>query len=176
MLAEVLNPDVRQAALVTLDIGGWRPIGIRDYHTQLEALRVTDVVPEAVREQFDVARNLMLYGWFVYEFYTVASNHALACLEYGLREACQIVNGGMNPCAKKPGLRCYLKKATKLGLIPAGKYHDKLDFLLSSVRNSIAHGGRTLLNYAMAMATLEVVADLLNDVFSSERVSSCRPI
>ena len=165
-LVELCQPDRRQYGTVGI---------VTDYYAAIEAVVLADAVPDDVRTQFEVARNLMLYGWFVYEFYTVASNQALASLEYGLREACQIVNGGMNPCAKKSGLMCYLKEATKLGLVPAGKYHDKLAFVLSSFRNSMAHGGYTLLNYAMAMPNLEVSADLLNDVFNSEKVSACRP-
>ena len=175
-LAEILNPDVRQAALVTLDSGGWRPTEIRDYHKLLDAVRVTDAVPEAIRKQFEVARDLMLYGWFVYEFYTVASAQALSSLEFGLREACQIVNDGVNPCAQKSGLRCYIKEAKKRGLIPSEKYHEQLDLFLSSSRNDLAHGGETLFNYALAMPDLEIVAAILNHIFSSEAIVRSRQI
>jgi hypothetical protein len=46
-----------------------------------------DIVPEKIGKQFDVARELMLYSWFFYEFYTVGTSQALACLEFGLQEA-----------------------------------------------------------------------------------------
>ena len=173
-LTEILNPDVRQAALVTLDIGGWRPMEVRDCHRPLESILVMDAVPEAVRKQFDIARDLMLYGWFVYEFYTVAVQQAYACLEFGLREACKKVNNGENPCEKKKGLACYITWAEKNGLIPAGKYHEELRLFVPALRNSIGHGSSTLFNYALAMPTLEIVADLLNVVFGSEEVKSKR--
>ncbi|MHB8390864.1 MAG: hypothetical protein ACYDBH_15005 [Acidobacteriaceae bacterium] len=147
---------------------------VGDYYTALASLVLTDSVPEDICTQFDVARDLMLYGWFVYEFYTVAGQQALACLEFGLREACKIVNGGMNPCEKRTGLRCYLKEAEKRGLISAGKYHEELSRLVSQVRNSLAHGSGTLFNYTLAMTNLRLTADVLNDVFSTEEVVSCR--
>lgn len=165
VLAELCQPDLRQSFMVG---------EVKDYYAILEPLVLTKSVPENIGKQFDVARDLMLYGWFVYEFYTVASQQALACLEFGLREACKIVNGGINPCEKQTGLRCYLKEAKNRGLIPTGKYHDELSRLVSQVRNSLAHGSSTLFNFALAMQNLKLTADVLNDVFSAEEVASCR--
>ncbi|AWP23810.1 hypothetical protein C4901_11110 [Acidiferrobacter sp. SPIII_3] len=164
VLAELCQPDRRQFGTVGT---------VEDYYTALKALVLVDSVPEDIRKQFDIARDLMLYGWFVYEFYTVASQQALACLEFGLREACQIVNRGVNPCGKRKGLRCYLEWVEKRGLIPKGKYHENISQFMAYLRNSAAHGSDTLLNYALAMPGLELVADLLNDVFSAKEVALC---
>ena len=41
--------------------------------------------PEDVRRQFETARNLMLYAWFVFEFQTVAEMQAYGTLELALR-------------------------------------------------------------------------------------------
>ena len=57
---------------------------------------------------------------------------------------------------------------------PLGKYHEKLRQFLPNLRNSAAHGSDMLLNYAMAMPGLKLVAGLLNDVFSAEAVASCQ--
>ena len=173
-LAEIFNPDARQAALVTLDVGRWRAMEVRDYHKLLDAVRVTDTAPEAVLEQFEVARDLMLYGWFVYEFYTVASHHAYTCLEFGLREACKVLAGEGNPCKEVKmarGLGCYLTYLKRKGVIPDGRYDKAIEMVVPMLRNDHAHGSNTLLNYALAMPTLEIVADLLNVVFGSEKVS-----
>lgn len=42
-------------------------------------------VPERVKSQFEVARNLMLYTYFVFEFQTQAELQAYATLEFALR-------------------------------------------------------------------------------------------
>ena len=174
-LAEVLKPDVRQEGFVVREINGSvRAMMLGDCYKDIEAISLVATVPEKIQQQFEVARDLMLYGWFVYEFYTVAYQQALVCLEFGLREACEIVNGGVNPCEKRKGLACYMKWAEKHGLIPLGKYHEKLGQFLPNLRNSAAHGSDTLLNYAMAMPGLKLVACLLNDVFSAEAVASCQ--
>lgn len=42
-------------------------------------------VPTRIRERIAVVRNLAAYGWFSYEFYTVAVFWSLSCLEMALR-------------------------------------------------------------------------------------------
>ena len=174
-IADVLKPDVRQGGFVVIKKEGVRAMVLGDCYEHLEAISLIDAVPDKIRQQFEVARDLILYGWFVYEFYTVASQQAFVCLEFALREACQVANDGVNPCkGRRKGLACHIKWALEHGLIPGGKYHEKLDQFLPCLRNSAAHGGETLLNYALAVPGLELVADLLNDVFSAEEVASCR--
>jgi hypothetical protein len=43
-------------------------------------------VPQDIATQFEVARNLMLYSYFVFEFQTQAEFQAYAALEFALRE------------------------------------------------------------------------------------------
>jgi hypothetical protein len=168
-LAEIFNPDARQAALVTLDVGRWRAMEVRDYHKLLDAVRVTDTAPEAVLEQFEVARNLMLYGWFVYEFYTVGGTQALASLEFGLREAYTVsANAGGADVGSKTrrGLTRYIRWAKESELLPDGLLRHRIESLIPSLRNQLAHGGRTLLDFGTAVFQLEVTADMLNMVYS----------
>ncbi|MDA8119204.1 MAG: hypothetical protein M0Z85_03950 [Gammaproteobacteria bacterium] len=155
-LAKLCKPDDRQR------FTGGSP---KDYHAHLQTLVLADIVPEDVRKQFEVVRNLMLYGWFVYEFYTVGAGQALACLEFGLREAYVASVGGDGQHRK--GLARYIEWAEKSGLLPDGVFHERINRLVSSVRNSLAHGGTTLLNYALAIPQLEVTADMLNAVYSA---------
>ena len=43
-------------------------------------------VPESIKSQFEIARNLMLFTYYVFEFQTQAELQAYAALEYALRE------------------------------------------------------------------------------------------
>lgn len=52
----------------------------------LDEYTLNDCVPAKVQIQFETAKNLYLYAWFVYRFYLVAERQALTALEYGLRE------------------------------------------------------------------------------------------
>lgn len=42
-------------------------------------------IPAKIRERFVAARDFVAYGWFKYEFYTVAVFWSLSCLEMALR-------------------------------------------------------------------------------------------
>ncbi|MBK1877970.1 hypothetical protein [Pelagicoccus mobilis] len=52
----------------------------------IDQFKLIDTVPEKVQVQFETAKNLYLYAWFVYRFYPVAERQALSTLEMGLRE------------------------------------------------------------------------------------------
>jgi len=67
-------------------------------------------VPLKVREVYDVARNLYLYGWYVYRFNNVAESQAFKALEYCLKERI-----GENE------IRKYVKERKKTHLDTTGK-------------------------------------------------------
>jgi len=54
-------------------------------HARLSQVKLASTVPDNVRRQFETARNLMLYAWFVFEFQTVSEMQAYASLELALR-------------------------------------------------------------------------------------------
>jgi hypothetical protein len=58
---------------------------LHEHHSAVEKLGLNKAVPESVVVQFETAKNLYLYSWFVYRFFPVAEHHALTCLELGLR-------------------------------------------------------------------------------------------
>jgi hypothetical protein len=62
-----------------------RKKGLADYHAQVAVIVLNKGVPEDVQLHFETAKNLFVYGWFVYRFFTVADHQALAALELALR-------------------------------------------------------------------------------------------
>ena len=62
-----------------------RPFELADLHKRLNLSELNAAVPETVRRQFETAKNLMLYSWFVFEFHTIAELQAYASLELALR-------------------------------------------------------------------------------------------
>lgn len=83
----VCEPDPRCEAFATLDEEGvFRALTLADYHAAAYSVTLTTSVPDKVVTQFETAKNLYLYSWFVYRFFPVAEHQALSCLEYGLRE------------------------------------------------------------------------------------------
>jgi hypothetical protein len=65
--------------------------GVRSHllHDDYEAakeLGLPDGVPQSIRDYFDGARMLWLYGWFYYPFYSMAAVHSYLCMELALKE------------------------------------------------------------------------------------------
>jgi hypothetical protein len=85
-LDELCLPDPRfEHERLTLQDGD-RAMNAEDIYERLEFSHINSGVPERIRTQFEVSRNLMLYAYFVFEFQTQAELQAYAALEYALRE------------------------------------------------------------------------------------------
>lgn len=66
--------------------GAHQAITLADHHEEISAYALHTGVPQEIVLQFETARNVYLYAWFIYRFYPVAEHQALACLELALRE------------------------------------------------------------------------------------------
>jgi hypothetical protein len=119
--AFVCEPDPRSTSYVKIDLatGASRNIELSDHHEAIAALTLHTGVPEHVVQQFETARNLYLYAWFVYRFYVVAEHHSLACLELALRDRLkdEISAGKIDYRGKKPTLQPLLKYAVEQGMV-----------------------------------------------------------
>lgn len=146
---------------------------IDDLHSMVRGIELNDAVPAGIREQFDTARNVFAYAWFVYEFTMLAEQHCYFVLEMALR---QRLNQTAAPnTTKSPGLAKLLKAATKRGLLRRddfamqlmsgiGGSSCQLDFI-PIARNHLAHGNINLLPQ-YALMQIELTARILNKLFS----------
>lgn len=75
------DPRSRKTDFLTGD-----PLTIGYEHEAITDVTIHNGVPRNIWTQFETARNLYLYAWFVYRFYPVAEHQAYACLELALRE------------------------------------------------------------------------------------------
>lgn len=115
----VCEPDPRSTMLVRIDRinGTSRPVELADHHEQISAYVLHGCVPREIVLQFETARNVYLYAWFVYRFYPVSEHQCLACLELALRERLkeEIRLGKIKE--KRPTLHPLLKYAVEHGLV-----------------------------------------------------------
>jgi hypothetical protein len=97
--------------------GTSRDIELADHHEGISRYVLHAGVPEEIVVQFETARNVYLYSWFVYRFYPVAELQSLACLELALRERLkeEIRTGKIK--GKKPTLRPLLEYAVGHGIV-----------------------------------------------------------
>jgi hypothetical protein len=192
MFDEVLESDSRWGAFVlrNRETGAIRNLTLRDRYSDIEAITLATAVPEAIREHFDTARNLLLYSWFVYRFIPVAELHAFSTVEYALR----IKSGRPNSMLKELFKLAIEKKwikdsgfhyynvteeaasddesvATNPDINDAQKYCKILLDSFPYLRNELAHGSNML--HPGGLTTLAICADLINQLFDSENSGLC---
>lgn len=83
----VSHPDPRTENLAVIDKLSQLPrsITIQDQYDFISQFVLNSTVSEDIAIHFETAKNLYLYAWHVYRFYTVAEQQAFATLEYALR-------------------------------------------------------------------------------------------
>jgi hypothetical protein len=118
-LEQVCEPDPRNTAFVKVDreTGAFVPLSIRDQHEAISKHTLHAKIPEDIMMQFETARNLYLYAWFVYRFYPVSEHQALACLELALRKRFESDLSEKELGGRKPTLSPLLRYAIKHGHI-----------------------------------------------------------
>ena len=81
---EIAVPDDRQQFFEHFDseLGDFRSSRLDEHHQEIAAIELHEGVPDDIRRQFDNARNLLLYAWFVYRFTPVAELHAYTTTEF----------------------------------------------------------------------------------------------
>ena len=117
--SSVAIPDPRNESRVVLGSDGFRSRTVDDHHADAASIALHDGVPEGIRTQFETAKNLYLYGWFVYRFFPVAKSHAHACLELALRERFEqeMLAEGEREREFGLGLKKLLKHAVDVGAL-----------------------------------------------------------
>jgi len=84
---DFLEADPRLSGFVLVDTttGAMRDATIDDHYAYLQGLDLNPGVPEPVVNYINVVKNLYLYGWLCYPFFTVCQTHAAMAVEMALR-------------------------------------------------------------------------------------------
>jgi hypothetical protein len=171
-LEEVKKPDVRNKCyvLINRENGEKSNLSLEYFYKVVKSIQLHEHVPDDVRGQFNVARNLAIYTWFSYSFHQVSELKAFSTLELALR-----IKFGKN----KVGFKHLLSEAVKSGLIKdrgfrnvkdslknldSTEYAERLPELMPRFRNELAHGS-TMLNNS-AFFNLQICADFINQLFT----------
>jgi hypothetical protein len=159
---QINRADERQRAFAhpeTLE-----PIAFDQHYADVESITLSTTTPFEVIEAFDRARNAWLYSRFVYELSSLAEMQAYATLEMALR-----IRLGIKGGKRTPGLSKLLEMAIEQGLIIDPQAHLKggIAFTISKLRNIWQHGTDNLLTPSMALETIQLSAQLINQLFPS---------
>jgi hypothetical protein len=136
-LEYVCEPDPRQRHFVDMNpvTSASRPITLNDCHEDVSQIGLNASVPRDIVVQFETAKNLYLYAWFIYRFYPVAEHQVFACLELALRmrygkEIQSKKSKDKNLKSKQPMLRALLRYAIDKGDIKNEgfrKWHESVE-------------------------------------------------
>ncbi len=83
----IFEPDVisKCKTWVNVDTGEQQKQTLQDHYEKIEIFVLNETVPEEIRGQFNAAKNLLLYSWYVYSFLSAAELQVLSILELALR-------------------------------------------------------------------------------------------
>ncbi len=108
-----------------------------DWAHEILSIELGESVPEAVRNRFELARGVLLYGYFWYPLWVQGTMEALHAAELALEAACAAEHGPKRLATAESRIE-WLAKRHVLGAEEAGTWRSLLD-----VRNALADAGET---------------------------------
>jgi hypothetical protein len=161
---DIASLDVRIGPLVFgKSEDSYEHAALADLHRTLSTMNCIENVPAHVRQNVELAKNLLLYSTYVFDFTTAAVHYAQIGLEASLRRALD----KNEEC--RDNLDTMLKEAVSRRLL-AGLDHEFIVMpgFVSGSRNGFAHGkeGREVLNQALAIPFVEMILSAINTLFS----------
>lgn len=161
-LSEINSPDSRTTGFVRVnwETGQKKEYCICDLHGDVELIKLDEIVPEEVRSQFNVARNLCLYSWYCYSFHNVACLKAYSTIEMALR----IRLGKSEETISS--LRSMLEEALAKGFLTDKLLPETIPYL----RNLAAHGSP--MNVPGSASMLLRCAETINELFAESKAGN----
>jgi hypothetical protein len=141
-------------------------LSLEDRYAKVLGISFHDGVPEELRSQFNVARNLAVYQHFCYGFAPVVQLLSYTVIEFALR-----IRAG----DRRTGFKMLLGRAVEERWIrdggfrhvtvarPGDPYCRSLVEILPELRNDAAHGSDQLMPHSIVH--LERCADFVNQLF-----------
>jgi len=178
---EITLPDNRNTYFVIINqqTGERREYGLKDLYEEIKLTELHEVVPEDIRSQFNVARNLSLYTWFCYSFHNVSTLKTYSTVEMALRIRLD------KPEKDRPSLWKMMKEAINKGLIKDRHFGhimeqsldgqpkpfvEDLPDAIAYLRNLEAHGSTALGPWSLMV--LRICADIINQLFDKTKDNS----
>ena len=186
------EPDPRWLNFGSLNNKGqFEPISLDKYAEPIQRIQLIPSVPKFVRNHFETAKNLALFGWNVYRFLPVAELQAYISIELALRDVKKDKKRPFKRLLKEvieDGTLCnekfsqwkrvtesreleYLayKEENDLQTSEPPENWDYLSILIESIptfRNNYAHGSSSI--FPWPYLALESSAEIINQLYGSK--------
>jgi hypothetical protein len=134
-----------------------------DWAHEILAIALDGVVPVAARHRFELARGILLYGFFWYPLWVQGTVEALRGAELALEAACEGEHGPKRLSTAESRIE-WLEKKGLLDVEEARMWES-----LVRVRDALAEAGETpILTPGRSLEVLETVAHVVNGLFTTE--------
>lgn len=144
------------------------------FHKQISEISIHEKAPLVIKENFETAKNTLLYAYFSYRLSTPALSFALASLEHALSE--KFKNDGVR---MPNGLNNKLKRALDLGWLRADQvvqpHHQLSDWhhyiktaiipFIVHLRNNLAHEPQLLYLPHQACEHMRMISQIVNMLY-----------
>lgn len=179
---------------ITVSISSGQPMSFEEYYEGVSAFKLAPNVPTEIQVQFDLARNLFVYSWFVYRFSSSAQSQAYSAMERAIKF--KLVSENI-PFTKRATLAPLLQKIVKLGWIKdvdfphifetsalfstelageerrvfdrdGNEFVKNLADILPNLRNNYAHGEGTLIGPVSGLMALDATTNVINALFRDD--------
>jgi hypothetical protein len=162
-----VDPIIASGVFVRLSLtdGSVQAITANDWTERLLASQIDPVVPEEIREAFQVARGAMLYGAFFYPLFTLGLEQVLRLTEAAARAKASAV--GISMSNAKRGYRDYRSILDELLAKKAltKDEHDRWS-RMRQMRNLTTHAERQMvLPPGHALGMLNSITEMINGLF-----------
>ncbi|HTE41680.1 MAG TPA: hypothetical protein VK629_12670 [Steroidobacteraceae bacterium] len=146
---------------------GWVP-DLGRLHAHVSSITLHSGVPEEIRGQFNVARNMALYQYYFYALAPEVQLKTYAVIEYALRlRAGPGCNGQtLHPLVKMAVSEGWISDAGFRNVADPqldNRYCQTLLKVMNKLRNGLAHGSNQLT--PNCIGHLEICADFVNQLF-----------
>lgn len=177
LLDNLEEPDERNFCWTVIDpfTGVCRSPTLDDIYNSVSEISLDGTVPEDVRSQFNVAKNIAVYTWYCYSFHQVCQMKAYSTVEFALKQRLgksvpfpKLITKAINMGLIKDSGFSHLKKPTNEASLD---YSRTLIEIMPSLRNGLAHGSTTL--RPGAVKTLRICAEFINQLYRNKANDEC---
>lgn len=170
---EINKPDIRNTFYVAIDkeTGTQHPITLKDVYESISLVNLSDSVPEEIRSQFNIVKNLYLYTWHCYAFFQVVELKCFSVLEYALKWVVsdEDIWGAYTLILKAVETgkitEEFIKKDMALEHITENHYKE-FARSFSNLRNTLAHGSTML--HSLSLDVVYRCSLLINHLFEDD--------
>lgn len=134
-----------------------------DWAHEILVIGLDEAVPEAARNRFELARGILLYGYFWYPLWVQGTVEALRGAEVALEAACEAEHGAKRLSTAESRIE-WLEKKDVLDAEEACTWMS-----LVRVRDALAEARQTpMLTPGRSLEILDTVAHVVNGLFAME--------